>query len=70
MHVRRSRPNQLKVSERRVCRVLGEHRSTQRRVPLGRDDEAELTADMIALVRKYGRYGYRRIAELLRSRAG
>jgi transposase InsO family protein len=60
----------LKLSERRVCRVLGQHRSTQRRVPQGRDDEARLTADIIDLARQYGRYGYRKIAELLRSTAG
>jgi putative transposase len=60
----------LKLSERRVCRVLGQHRSTQRRIPQGRDDEARLTADIIALARQYGRYGYRKIAELLRSTAG
>jgi transposase InsO family protein len=60
----------LKLSERRVCRVLGQHRSTQRRVPQGRDDEERLTADIIELARQYGRYGYRKIAELLRSRAG
>jgi putative transposase len=60
----------LKLSERRVCRVLGQHRSTQRRVPRGRDDEERLTADIIALTRQYGRYGYRKIAELLRSTAG
>ena len=60
----------LKLSERRVCRVLGQHRSTQRRVPQGRDDEERLTADIIALARQYGRYGYRKIAELLRLRAG
>lgn len=60
----------LKLSERRVCRVLGQHRSTQRRVPRGRDDEERLTADIIALARRYGRYGYRKIAELLRSTAG
>ena len=58
------------MSERRVCRVLGQHRSTQRRLPIGRDDEDELTADIVALVRKYGRYGYRKIAELLRSQSG
>jgi putative transposase len=50
--------------------VLGQHRSTQRRVPQGRDDEARLTADIIDLARQYGRYGYRKIAELLRSTAG
>jgi putative transposase len=58
------------LSERRVCRVLGQHRSTQRRIPRGRDDEERLTADIIALARQYGRYGYRKIAELLRSTAG
>jgi len=58
------------VSERRICRVLGQHRSTQRRLPIGRDDDDVLTADIVALVRQYGRYGYRKIAELLRSQAG
>lgn len=49
--------------------MLGQHRSTERKRPRGRDDEERLTADIIALARDYGRYGYRRIAELLR-RAG
>jgi transposase InsO family protein len=59
----------LKVSERRACRALGQHRSTQRKLPRGREDEAQLTADLIELARQYGRYGYRKIAALLR-RAG
>ncbi len=50
----------MKVSERRVCRALGQHRSTQRRLPKGRADEERLDADMIELTRQYGRYGYRR----------
>jgi transposase InsO family protein len=54
------------VSERRACAALGQHRSTQRKVPQGRDDEARLTADVIELARQYGRYGYRKIAALLR----
>ena len=54
------------MSERRICRVLGQHRSTQRRKPRGRADEERLLADMFELVRQYGRYGYRRIAALLR----
>jgi len=58
------------VSERRVCGVLGQHRSTQRRVPAGREDEERLTADIVELARLYGRYGYRKIGELLRSTAG
>ncbi len=56
----------MKVSERRVCRALGQHRSTQRRLPKGRADEERLVADMIELTRQYGRYGYRRVAVLLR----
>jgi putative transposase len=50
--------------------VLGQHRSTQRRNPTGPDDEERLTADLVELARQYGRYGYRKIAELLRTTAG
>ena len=50
--------------------MLGQHRSTQRRTPTGRNDEERLTADVVELARQYGRYGYRKIAELLRSTAG
>ena len=61
-HVR----GELGVSERRACQVLHQHRSTQRKLPRGRADEDRLVADMIELARQYGRYGYRRIAALLR----
>jgi putative transposase len=54
------------VSERRICRVLGQHRSTHRKVPRGADDEQRLTDDIIALAKQYGRYGYRRVTALLR----
>jgi transposase InsO family protein len=57
----------LGISERRACRTLGQHRSTQRKTPTTPDDEAALTADIIELARQYGRYGYRRITALLRS---
>jgi transposase InsO family protein len=56
----------LGVPERRACRVLGQHRSTQRKPPRTPGDEAGLTADIIALATRYGRYGYRRITALLR----
>jgi putative transposase len=55
------------VSERFACRVLGQHRSTQRKIAKTPDDEAALTADIIALATQYGRYGYRRITALLRN---
>jgi transposase InsO family protein len=38
----------------------------QRKPPSAPDDEAALTADIIALATRYGRYGYRRITALLR----
>ncbi len=53
------------VSERRACRVLRQHRSTQRKSPRGRPDEERLTADIIELSREYGRYGYRMITGML-----
>ena len=53
------------MSERRVCRVLGQHRSTQRKQPRGAEDEEALTEDIIALAKQYGRYGYRRVTALL-----
>ena len=54
------------VSERRICRVIGQPRSTQRYKCSVKDDEHQLVMDMIRLVKQYGRYGYRRIAGLLR----
>jgi len=58
--------SKLGVSERFACRVLGQPRATQRQAPRTADDEVALTADIIALARQYGRYGYRRITALLR----
>ena len=57
--------DELKVSERRACRVLGQHRSTQRKLAKTPDDEAELTANITALALQYDRYGYRRITAML-----
>jgi transposase InsO family protein len=55
------------VSERFACKVLGQHRSTQRKKPQSRPDEEALTTDIIRLASHYGRYGYRRIPAMLRS---
>ena len=57
--------DELDVSERRACRVVGQHRSTQRRLPTPRSDQANLTQAVINLAEKFGRYGYRRITALL-----
>jgi transposase InsO family protein len=55
----------LGVPERVACRVLGQHRSTQRKQRRRADDEAALTQAVVELARQYGRYGYRRITALL-----
>ena len=55
----------LRVSERRVCQVIGHCRGTQRYRPKVVDDEAGLTAAIINYAARYGRYGYRRILALL-----
>ncbi len=56
---------ELGVSKRKACAVLGQHRSTQRKAPRAAD-EAALTADIVELAKRYGRYGYREITALLR----
>lgn len=56
----------LHISERRACRVLGQPRATQRRLPRIGAEEYRLTTRILELATKYGRYGYRRITALLR----
>ena len=56
----------LKVSERRVCRALGQPRTTQRYAPREKSWEAQLVARMLELVRLHPRFGYRRVWALLR----
>ena len=55
----------LATSERRTCRVIGLARSSLQYRPARRDDDA-LRLALIRLAKQYGRYGYRKIAELLR----
>jgi putative transposase len=55
------------LSERRACRIVSQPRGTQRYVPTVRADEDGLTRAIITLGSEYGRYGYRRIAALLKS---
>jgi hypothetical protein len=40
---------QLHVPERCACAALGQHRSTQRKVPRGRDEEERLTSTLSSL---------------------
>ena len=48
MHVRQ----RLGVSERKACRVLGQARSTQRRIPKRREDEEALRQDVVKVARR------------------
>lgn len=55
------------MSQRRACQVVGQHRSTQRKLPMPPADEKPLTSAIIRLAQQYGRYGYRRSTALLRN---
>lgn len=54
-----------KVSERRACRVVGQHRSAQRYVPMPNDFETLLVKAMRQLAEDHPRWGYRQIHALL-----
>lgn len=58
--------DRLEMSERRACKVTGQPRSTQRYEPKPNDDERRLVARVHELVGEHPRFGYRRIAALLR----
>lgn len=57
---------EVPTSERRACRTLSQHRSTQRYAPADRSDEKSIVSQMHEIVRKHPRYGYRRVWALLR----
>jgi putative transposase len=56
-----------RVSERRACRVVGQHRSTQRYAALPAEYELRLVARMNELAAAHPRWGYRRVWSLLRA---
>ena len=56
---------ELSVSERRACRVLGQARATQRYPTHIMSEEDRLVARIIELATQYGRYGYHRVTALL-----
>ena len=61
IHVRQK----LDTSERRTCKTIGLARSTLRYQSAAKDDD-ELRLALIRLAKQYGRYGYRKVAQLLR----
>ena len=48
-------------------RTIGQPRSTQRKPRVALEDEAVLSTAIVKLESEYGRYGYRRITEVLRA---
>ena len=54
------------MSERRACSVTEIARSSMGYDPVERNDDT-LRLELIRLAKPYGRYGYRKITELLRA---
>ena len=57
--------DRLGLSERRACRYVGQHRSTQRHVAPVAVDEQALRAELRRISRRRPRWGYRRAHQLL-----
>ena len=58
--------DRLGVSERWACRVVGQHRSTQRHEPKPAEDDAALRAELRKFSEERPRWGYRRAHHHLR----
>ena len=56
----------LATSQRRTCRVMGVARSTAQYHRETPENDDSLRLALIRLAKKYGRYGYRKVAALLR----
>jgi len=55
------------TSERLACKLVGLSREAYRYMPVPRDDEEPLRAEVIRMASTYGRYGYRLIAGMMRN---
>jgi putative transposase len=55
------------VSQRWACRLVGQHRSTQRHQPVAPDRDRPLREQLRQLSRQHPRWGYRRAHAQLRS---
>ena len=56
----------LELSERRACRITGQHRSTQRHEPRRGERDDALRAELRELSRRHPRWGYRKAWASLR----
>ena len=55
----------LGLSQRRACRIIGQHRATQRRRPSVADPDGDLRARLRGFARRHPRWGYRRAHAVL-----
>lgn len=55
----------MNASQRRVCKLLNQPRSTQKYQCRIKDDEPALAKAILTMAKEYGRYGYRMITGLL-----
>jgi putative transposase len=55
----------LGLSQRRACRIVGQHRSTQRHTPAEPDPDRELRAKLRLFAKQHPRWGYRRAHAVL-----
>ena len=61
---------QMDVSERRACKVIGQSRMTQRYKAKQPDKDKALTTEIKKVAKKHKRYGYRMITTKLRQEGG
>jgi hypothetical protein len=62
--------DRLGISERRACRYVGQHRSTQRHEPLVAVDDAALRAELRRFSRQRPRWGIAARISICSIRAG
>ncbi len=57
--------SRLGISQRRACRIVGQHRSTQRHTPAEVDPDRDLRARLRSFAKGHPRWGYRRAHAVL-----
>ncbi len=55
----------LGISQRRACRIVGQHRSTQRHAPAEVDPDRDLRTRLRCFAKDHPRWGYRRAHAVL-----
>lgn len=56
---------ELKVSERRACKTIGQIRSTQRYIAKINPEQEQLEKRVVEVASEFGRYGYRKVTDII-----